>query len=369
MPPANVQPTASTGVTSTLPTTRYLASDGTVEKELPDFAQDRSGLVALYRGMVLTRIFDEKAVALQRTGRLGTFASSLGQEAVGVGVASAMRPEDVLLPSFREQSAQLWRGVTAKEVFAYWGGDERGSDFAGPREDFPVSIPVASHFPHAVGVALAFQLRGEERVAVSVGGDGATSKGDFYEAINIAAVWSVSAVFIANNNQWAISVPRGKQTAAKTLAQKAIAAGMPNEQVDGNDVIAVQDAASRAIAHARRGGGPRLIEALTYRLSDHTTADDAHRYRSDDEVSAHWKQEPLARLRRHLVEQHAWSKEDEENLLATCTAEIEQAAEAYLAMQASPVADMFDYVFCELPEDLKTQRAAAIASKKERSDG
>jgi pyruvate dehydrogenase E1 component alpha subunit len=336
---------------------------------LPDFARDRLGLFALYRGMVLTRIFDEKAVALQRTGRLGTFASSLGQEAVGVGVASAMRPEDVLLPSFRDQAAQLWRGVTAKEVFLYWGGDERGSDFAGPREDFPVSIPVASHFPHAVGVALAFQLREEARVAVCIGGDGATSKGDFYEAINVAAVWNVPAVFIVNNNQWAISVPRKKQTAAETLAQKAIAAGMPSEQVDGNDVIAVRDAALRSIARARQGGGPMLIEALTYRLSDHTTADDAHRYRSDDEVSAHWKEEPLARLRTHLVSQHAWSKDEEENLLASCTGEVEQATEDYLTIPASPVADMFDHVFAVLPADLKVQRDVAIAHSGENADG
>ncbi|MDH3579855.1 MAG: pyruvate dehydrogenase (acetyl-transferring) E1 component subunit alpha [Hyphomicrobiales bacterium] len=368
MAPAN-DPTEHTAVAFSIPFARYLAADGTVQEELPDFARDPANLVPLYRAMVLTRIFDEKAVALQRTGRLGTYASSLGQEAVGVGAASAMRPEDVLLPSFREQSAQFWRGVALKEVFLYWGGDERGSDFKGPREDFPVCIPVASHFPHAAGIALAFQLREERRVAVCIAGDGATSKGDFYEGINIAAVWNVPAVFIINDNQWAISVPRTAQTAAKTLAQKAIAAGMPGEQVDGNDVIAVRDAVSRAVERARDGGGPTLIEALTYRLTDHTTADDAHRYREDAEVSAHWKEEPVARLRAYLVSQKAWSKQDEEKLLADCAGEVDRAADDYLAMEPEPVADIFDYLFAELPDDLKAQRAFAIAHIGENPDG
>jgi len=275
----------------------------------------------------------------------------------------------VLVPTFREQAAQLWRGVTLKELFLYWGGDEQGSNFAGPREDFPVCIPVASHFPHAAGIALAFQLRKEPRVAVCIAGDGATSKGDFYEGINIAAVWNVPAVFIINDNQWAISVPRTAQTAARTLAQKAIAVGMPGEQVDGNDVIAVRDVASRAIACAREGGGPTLIEALTYRLTDHTTADDAHRYRSDAEVSAHWKEEPVARLRAYLVSQDAWSKQDEEKLLADCAAQVEKAADDYLAMPPEPVADIFDYLFAKLPEDLKRQREFAIAHVEDNKNG
>ena len=352
-----------------IPFTRYLAADGSVEKELPEFARDPAALVPLYRAMTSTRVFDEKAVALQRTGRLGTFPSSLGQEAVGVGAASAMLRDDVLLPSFREQSAQFWRGVTMKEVFLYWGGDERGSNFQGPREDFPISIPVASHFPHAAGVALAFNLRGEKRAAVCIGGDGATSKGDFYEGLNIAAVWSVPAVFLINDNQWAISVPRKKQTAARTLAQKAIAAGMPGEQVDGNDVIAVRDAVARALERARAGGGPTLIEALTYRLTDHTTADDAHRYRSDEEVSSHWKEEPLARLRAHLVSRNAWGKQDEEELLSDCRRKVEKAADEYLATEPEPVSDIFDYLFAELPEDLRAQRDFAIAHIGEGKDG
>ncbi len=359
MPPQNDP--SNVAAAFSIPFTRYLAVDGSVEEELPDFAHDPAALIPLYRAMVLTRIFDEKAIALQRTGRLGTFPSSLGQEAVGVGAASAMLPEDVLLPSFREQSAQFWRGVTMKEVFLYWGGDERGSNFEGPREDFPVSIPVASHFPHAAGVALAFKLRDEKRAAVCIGGDGATSKGDFYEGLNIAAVWSVPAVFLINDNQWAISVPRQKQTAAQTLAQKAIAAGMPGEQVDGNDVIAVRDAVARALKRARSGNGPTLIEALTYRLTDHTTADDAHRYRSDEEVSQRWKEEPVSRLRNYLVSQDAWNKKDEEQLLSVCKEEVEKSADEYLATEPEPVSEIFDYLFKELPDDLRAQREFAIA--------
>src|SRR6516165_12079314 len=263
---------------------RYLDPKGNPVRSLPDFARDPGELVSLYRGMVLARRFDAKAVALQRTGRLGTFPSSLGQEAVSVGVAAAMRKDDVFLPSFREHGAQLWRGVSLVELFLFWGGDERGSDFAGPREDFPICVPVATHAPHAVGVALALKLRRQERVAVCAFGDGATSKGDVAEALNIAGVWRLPLVFVVNNNRWAISVPVVQQTAANTLAQKAIAAGIEGEQVDGNDVIAVREAVARAVAKARAGGGPHLIEALTYRLSDHTTADDARRYRSDADV-------------------------------------------------------------------------------------
>ncbi|MGI9382071.1 MAG: pyruvate dehydrogenase (acetyl-transferring) E1 component subunit alpha [Methyloligellaceae bacterium] len=350
-----------TVATFSIPFTRYMDAEGAAVEALPAFAREPADLAPLYRAMVLTRTFDQKAVALQRTGRLGTFASSLGQEAVGVGVAAAMRPEDVLVPSFREQGAQLWRGVTLEELFLYWGGDERGSDFQGPREDFPVCIPVATHFPHAAGVALAFKLRREPRVAVCIAGDGATSKGDFYEGINIAGVWQVPAVFVINDNQWAISVPRSEQTAARTLAQKAIAAGMPGEQVDGNDVVAVRDAAERAIARARQGDGPTLIEAVTYRLSDHTTADDAHRYREDTEVSTHWKEEPVARLRRYMTAQDVWTKEDEEALLAECSQKVKDAVDAYLAMPGEPATVMFDYLFEELPSDLAAQRAHVLS--------
>ncbi|MGF1612048.1 MAG: pyruvate dehydrogenase (acetyl-transferring) E1 component subunit alpha [Kiloniellales bacterium] len=340
---------------------RFLDSQGRATRPLPDFAEDGARLVALYRAMLLTRSFDTKAVALQRTGRLGTFASSLGQEAVSVGIGDALRADDILVPSFREQGAQFMRGVTMVDLLLYWGGDERGSDFAGPREDFPICVPVGTHAPHAAGAALALKLRGEARAVLCVVGDGGTSKGDVYEAMNFAGVWRLPLVFVVNNNQWAISVPRKKQTAAATLAQKAVAAGIPGEQVDGNDVIAVSEAVRWALERARKGEGPSLIEALTYRLSDHTTADDATRYRSDEEVSRAWKEEPIARLRSYLVAQDLWSKADEEQLIAECAAAVEQAADDYLATAPMPPTAMFDHLYATLPDDIAWQRDALAA--------
>ena len=330
-----------------------LDAEGQLVGDLPDFARDCETLVSLYSAMVLTRTFDAKAIALQRTGRLGTFASSLGQEAISIGVASAMKSNDVFLPSFREHGGQIWRGVTMEELFLYWGGDERGNDFSGPRQDFPVCIPVASQLPHAAGVALGMQHKGESNVAVAVAGDGATSKGDFYEALNVVGTWMLPAVFVISNNQWAISVRRNEQTRARTLAQKAVAVGLPGEQVDGNDVIAVREATSRALDRARRGRGGTLIECLSYRLGDHTTADDATRYREDEEVSRNWKAEPLIRLRNHLVAEHGWSKKDEEKLLRESRTKVERAAEKYLAIPPQPARAMFDSLFAELPPDLE----------------
>jgi pyruvate dehydrogenase E1 component alpha subunit len=341
---------------------RYLDPKGNPLRPLPDFARDSGELVSLYRGMVLARRFDAKAVALQRTGRLGTFASALGQEAVSVGVASAMRAEDVLLPSFREHGGQLLRGVSPVELLLFWGGDERGSDFAEAREDFPVCVPVGTQAPHAVGVALSFKLRREKRVAVCVFGDGATSKGDVAEALNVAGVWNLPAVFVINNNHWAISVPVAQQTAAETLAQKAISAGIEGEQVDGNDVIAVREATARALAKARAGGGPNLIEALTYRLGDHTTADDASRYRSGPDVSAHWAEDPITRLRNYLVAEHLWRKTDEERLLGEVSGTIERAAETYLATPPQEPETMFNYTYERMPKDLVEQREAALGA-------
>ncbi|HEV2300282.1 MAG TPA: pyruvate dehydrogenase (acetyl-transferring) E1 component subunit alpha [Stellaceae bacterium] len=368
MPPApDLHMTAISGEAEASPVarfeirySRYLDESGKALRPLPDFARDKAELAALYKAMVLARAFDAKAMALQRTGRLGTFASALGQEAVAVGLAAAMRAEDLLLPSFREHGAQLWRGVSPYELFLFWGGDERGSDFSASH-DFPICVPVATHVPHAAGVALAFKLRREARVAVAVFGDGATSKGDVAEALNLAGVWRLPVVFVVNNNGWAISVPRAQQTAAETLAQKAVAAGMEGEQVDGNDVLAVREAAARALDKARRGGGPHLIEAITYRLGDHTTADDASRYRPDAEVSPHWAQDPIARLRRHLVDRDWWQKADEEGLIAEAAATIEEAAGRYLATPPQPAETMFEYTYERLPQDLARQRERALA--------
>jgi pyruvate dehydrogenase E1 component alpha subunit len=306
--------------------------------------------------MVLTRAFDLKAVSLQRTGRLGTYAVSLGQEAVSVGVASAMHQEDVLLPSYRDNGTLLWRGVKMEEILLYWGGDERGNFSSGPPHDFPFCIPVGSQAPHAAGVAYAFKFRKEPRVAVCLLGDGATSKGDVYEAMNFAGVQKLPLVLVVNNNQWAISVPLKLQTASETLAQKAIAAGFAGEQVDGNDVIAVRAAAEEAITGARSGKGPRLVEALTYRLGDHTTADDAARYRPPEEVQARWKEEPIARLRAYLVGHKAWGKAEEEQLSAECQARVDAAVDRYLATDPRSPETMFDHLYAELPSAYARQR-------------
>jgi pyruvate dehydrogenase E1 component alpha subunit len=342
---------------------RYLDQDGKPCTPLPDFAADAAFLRSLYRDMALARAFDAKAIALQRTGRLGTFASCLGQEAVGVAAAAAMRPDDVLLPSFREHGAMLARGVTLLEAFLFWGGDERGCDYSGPRQDFPISVPVGSHAAHAAGVALAMKLRGQARAAVCILGDGATSKGDVYEAMNVAGAWTLPVLFVVSNNQWAISLARDGQTAAETLAQKAIATGFAGEQVDGNDVIAVHAACLAALEKARRGGGPHLIEAITYRLSDHTTADDASRYRNDDAVSPHWAADPIPRLRSYLTAAHGWSKQDEETLIGECRALVDEAAESYLEVSPLPPEAMFDNLYAELPKPIAAQRAAVASGR------
>ena len=359
------QPGAATVARFEIRYSRFLDPKGNALRPLPDFAVDRAELVALYRAMVLARAFDAKAVALQRTGRLGTFPSALGQEAVAVGIAAAMHKDDLFLPSFREHGTQLWRRVSLVELFLFWGGDERGSDFAEARQDFPICVPVATHAPHAVGVALAFKLRHEQRVAVCAFGDGATSKGDVAEALNMAGVWSLPLVFVVNNNRWAISLPVAQQTAAETLAQKAIAAGIEGEQVDGNDVIAVREAMARAVVKARSGGGPHLIEALTYRLSDHTTADDARRYRSDTDVSPHWGEDPITRLRNHLVGRGIWVKADEEGLLAEVSGAVDKAVEAYLATPPQGPETIFDFTYKTLPKDLIEQRQAPLGVAQE----
>lgn len=339
-----------------IPFRRYLDASGKLIGEAPAFAEDRNIMVSLYRGMTMTRIFDAKAIAMQRTGQIGTYPSCAGEEAAGVGYASAMNADDVMAITYREQAAQIWRGVTLTELLLYWGGDERGCNYSGPREDFPVAVPIATQATHAVGIAAAFKLRHEKRVAVAALGDGATSKGDFYESVNLAGVWRLPIVFMVINNRWAISLPLSKQTAAMTLAQKAIAGGIPGIQVDGNDVIAVRQVASEAFERARAGGGATLVEAVTYRMGDHTTADDATRYRREEDVSAAWKLDPIARLRTYLGDKGWWSKEDEERLVSECRARLDAAVAEYLAIPPPPPEAMFDYLFEKLPASLAWQR-------------
>jgi pyruvate dehydrogenase E1 component alpha subunit len=326
---------------------------------LPEFAKDTAEVLRMYRAMTLVRVFDAKAVNLQRTGQLGTYPSCLGHEAAHVGIGAAMRPEDVLAPVYREFGTQLWRGVTMTEILTYWGGDERGSDFAVPRQDFAWCVPIATQTLHAAGAAMAFKILKQPRCALAYIGDGGTSEGAFYEALNLAGSRGLPVVFVIVNNGWAISVPVAAQTAAHTLAQKAVAAGIPGVQVDGNDVFAVRDVVGEALETARRGDGPTLVEALTYRLSDHTTSDDASRYRTAREVKEAWSLEPLLRLRQFLVARGGWNDHSERALLQECALKVEAAVGEYLG-GAKPATDaMFDHLFAALPAHLHDQRLIA----------
>jgi 2-oxoisovalerate dehydrogenase E1 component alpha subunit len=322
-----------------------LASDGTLCGPLPAFASDTQLLRQLYRAMVRARVFDTKAVNLQRTGKLGTYPSCLGHEATHVAVGSAMRPEDVLFTVYREIGTKFWRGVEMLDVLLYWGGDERGTNYRQSPQDFPFCVPIGSQMPQAAGAALAMQIRGEPRCVLVFIGDGGTSQGAFYEALNLAGARKLPLVCVIVNNRWAISVPVSAQTAAQTLAQKAIAAGIPALQVDGNDVLIVREAVAEALERARGGGGPSVIEALTYRLSDHTTSDDATRYRGAEEVEAAQRLEPLARTRAFLESRGLWDEQAELALRRECGEAVETAVKQYLATPKQSTDTMFDYLY------------------------
>jgi len=339
---------------------QYLRPDGTLTDGAPELASRLDELSRLYQLMTLTRTFDAKAVALQRTGKLGTYASCLGHEAAHIGLGSAMRPEDCFAPMYREYGAQFARGVKMSEVLLYWGGDERGNDFSGPRHDFAWCVPIATQCLHAAGAALAFKLRKEPRVAVAVVGDGGTSKADFNSAVNAAGAWQLPLVLVIVNNQWAISVPRKAQTGAETLAQKGIAGGIRSLQVDGNDIIAMRAAMDEALERARSGLGPSLIEAITYRLSDHTTADDARRYREQAEVDEAWTREPIKRLRLYLESRGAWDQAQEDLWKRACVKKVDDAVAEYAATPKPEIGDMFDFLFAELPKNLRRERDYAL---------
>lgn len=327
---------------------------------LPDFANDKALLINLYHAMMRARIFDKKAIALQRTGKMGTYAPIHGQEAIATAIGNVMRPEDVFVPYYRDYAAQFQRGVKMSEILSYWGGDERGSQFACGSEDLPICVPIASQCLHAAGIAFAFQYKKEARVAVVCIGDGGTSEGDFYEALNVAGLWKLPVVFVINNNQWAISVSIQHQTASQTLAQKAIAAGIHGVQVDGNDVIATRDVIGKAIDKARSGEGPTVIEALSYRLSDHTTADDATRYQPKDDVEKAKVKEPIARFKYFLEQQHFWDNTKEEALVEEISAQVQEAVDEYLSRPKQSISTAFDYHYAQLPDYLIEQRAIAM---------
>jgi 2-oxoisovalerate dehydrogenase E1 component alpha subunit len=338
---------------------QLLDVNGTPVGQLPAFAQSSDELLRMYRMMVLCRLFDAKAINLQRTGKLGTYAPCTGHEATHVGVGAAMRSDDVLCPVYREYGTQLWRGVTLTEILTYWAGDEHGTNFKGPREDFPWCVPIGSQTPHAAGVAMAFKVRNQPRCAVAYIGDGGTSQGAFHEALNLAGAQRLPVVFVVVNNGWAISVPASEQTAAQTFAQKGLGNGVPGVQVDGNDVIGVRAVMEDVLAKARRGDGPSVVEAVTYRLSDHTTADDASRYRPAAELEAAWQREPLLRTRRYLESRGLWNEAQEAALRADCSAQIEQAVLGYQNRPAPNIDSMFDHLFAHPPAALALQKQDA----------
>jgi 2-oxoisovalerate dehydrogenase E1 component alpha subunit len=338
---------------------RQLSAQGRPVDDLPAFAADNEELLKMFAAMLRARTFDAKAINLQRTGKLGTYAPCLGQEATHVGVGAAMRPEDSLAIVYREIGTLFWRGVRMSEVLLYWGGDERGNNFAVPRHDFPWCVPIATQTLHAAGAAMAFKIRKEPRCAVAYIGDGGTSEGTFYEAMNLAGARQLPIVFVIVNNKWAISVPIEEQTAAQTLAQKGIAAGIPGLQVDGNDVIAVRDCMSRALEKARNGGGPTVIEALSYRLSDHTTADDASRYRDQAEVTEAWKVEPLIRLRKLLESRGVLNEEREQAMKAQFSREVDEAVQEYLNTPRQATDAMFDHLYANPPRYIEAQKEIA----------
>jgi 2-oxoisovalerate dehydrogenase E1 component alpha subunit len=245
------------------------------------------------------------------------------------------------------------------DILLYWGGDERGTQYRHAPQDFPFCVPIGSQMPHAAGAAWAMQIKGEARCALACIGDGGTSQGAFYEAINLAGAKSLPLVTVIVNNGWAISVPVAAQTAARTLAQKAVAAGVPALQVDGNDALIVREVVGEAVERARNGGGPTVIEALTYRLSDHTTSDDATRYRSNEEVEAARARDPITRLRTFLQSRALWDEAAEQALRRRCSEEIEAAVSQYLATAKQSTDSMFDHVYAQLPDRLRAQRDEA----------
>jgi pyruvate dehydrogenase E1 component alpha subunit len=323
------------------------------EKLMPRLSNN--DIKKIYGAMLLTRTFDKKAINLQRQGRLGTYASVKGQEATQVIASLLFKKEDFVFPAFREHGVFLSLGFSPTMLFQSWGGDERGMKVPKEMNIFPVSIPVGSHPLHAVGAAMAFNYQKKKSVAITYFGDGATSEGDFHEAMNFAGEFNAPVVFICQNNQYAISVPVKEQTASKTLAQKAFAYGFEGIQVDGNDVFAVYLAVSEAMKKARSGNGPTFIECFTYRLGDHTTSDDASKYRLKSEVSDWGKKDPILRLEKHMIKKRIANEKYFDDIKNKAKGIISNAVEEYEKIKPAPIEDIFNYQFASLTDNLKEQ--------------
>jgi pyruvate dehydrogenase E1 component alpha subunit len=342
-----------------------LDEKGNLDKKLePDLPEDF--LVKLYRAMLLGRRFDERLLNLQRQGRIGTFAPITGQEASQIGAVSVLEPTDWFVPSFREGAAELWRGVPMEAIILHHGGFRHPGE-GPPKEgeetnNIPVAVPVASQIIHAAGIGWSIKYRKKKDVVMTFFGDGATSEGDFHEGLNFAGVYQAPVVFVCQNNHWAISVPLEKQTHSKTLAQKASAYGMPGIQVDGNDVLASYVAGKEAVDRARSGGGPSMIECVTYRMMMHTTADDPTRYRKQAEVDLWKKRDPLIRFSKYLTDKGIANDKLESldgEVKDQVQKAIERAEEEMKRLQGEPIR-MFDHIFAELPPTLKKHKEELV---------
>ncbi len=333
---------------------QILKPDGTLQADGKPPIDDPTTLT-LFRKMVFISIADQRALLLQRQGRFGTYAPIRGQEACQVGSTYVLQKGDWVFPAFREIGAVVMMGIPLKNFYLYWMGNEMGSRSPEGINFMPVSIPVGTHIPHAVGAAWAAKIKREKVVTLTYFGDGATSKGDFHEAMNFAGVFKTPTIFFCQNNQFAISVPRALQTASKTIAQKAIAYGFDGIQVDGNDLFAVITATKEAVEKARSGGGPTLIEGVTFRFGPHTTADDPTKYRTEQEIEP-WKPlDPLVRLRLYLKGKGLWTEEIEKGMAEEAQKEIDQVVKDAEAVPTPQIEEIFKYVFAEMTPPLKEQ--------------
>ena len=328
---------------------QILDENGNVDQSLFPKNLDDSKLVQMYKYMNFARALDAKTLSLQRQGRAVTYAPLVGEEATQIGSAMAMRADDIFVPNFRQHGVYLARGLPLELYFIYWRGFEEGGAIPKNVNGMPVIVPVGSQVPHAVGIAYAQKYEKTGNAVIVYVGDGGTSEGDFYEAMNFAGVLKIPLVIIIENNQWAISVPRSKQSAASTLAQKAVAAGIPGVQVDGNDVLAVYKAVSDAIASSSTG--PTLIECVTYRMSMHTTADDPTKYRPEQDLEEWKKKDPIDRLRKYLVAKGLWDDSKEKAMADEQLAAINDAVKKAEEFKPDP-ASMFENVYSYIPEVL-----------------
>ena len=321
----------------------------------------------LHRALFLARKFDERLLNLQRQGRIGTFPPISGQEAAQLGAVALLRPSDWMVPAFRETAAEIWRGRSLESVIIYNNGYSEGAEIPPDLNNLPISVPVASQILHAVGLGWAAKYRQTDDVAMTFFGDGATSEGDFHEGLNFAGVFQTPVIFVCQNNHWAISIPVAKQTRSKTLAQKALAYGMPGIQVDGNDILAVYTAAKEAVDRARAGQGPTLVECVTYRMAVHTTADDPKRYRTEEEVQKWRERDPIVRYQKYLMDKGLLSQDKiagiEDEILAEIQAAVDGAEEQMKAF-GDPV-DMFEHAYARMPAYLKDQKKAFVTEAAE----